>query len=302
MKICPQCQNKYTDDTLKFCLQDGKPLDTVSDEKTLVLNADSFVNDETIAENFAPKTFEDDVTEQVTIDRKPEKATVENPSSETVVNNLETERTAYVTENSVSRSGGMTFASGFFLAIFLLVLIGAGALAAWKLPGMIGKNEVSNTNANTETKPKPKVINNSADVKISASSTRRAEKGNQYSARLAFDGNSRTAWAEGARGTGAGQWIAFDFEKEVNLRQIVIEPGYFKTNEIWGKNNRLKSATVKFSDNSTRRFEFRDVMEEQKLEVGNVKTKSVMISIKSVYPGKTDSRDTLISEVSFIVE
>ncbi|HSK74377.1 MAG TPA: hypothetical protein VK892_21940 [Pyrinomonadaceae bacterium] len=26
MKICPNCQNKYTDDTLQFCLQDGTPL------------------------------------------------------------------------------------------------------------------------------------------------------------------------------------------------------------------------------------------------------------------------------------
>lgn len=26
MKICPTCQNRYTDDTLKFCLQDGTPL------------------------------------------------------------------------------------------------------------------------------------------------------------------------------------------------------------------------------------------------------------------------------------
>ena len=26
MKICPHCQNRYTDDTLKFCLQDGAAL------------------------------------------------------------------------------------------------------------------------------------------------------------------------------------------------------------------------------------------------------------------------------------
>lgn len=30
MKICPQCQNTYTDDSLQFCLQDGKPLSFVS--------------------------------------------------------------------------------------------------------------------------------------------------------------------------------------------------------------------------------------------------------------------------------
>jgi hypothetical protein len=29
MKICPQCQNTYTDDSLQFCLQDGTPLSPV---------------------------------------------------------------------------------------------------------------------------------------------------------------------------------------------------------------------------------------------------------------------------------
>lgn len=34
MKICPQCQTSYTDDTLRFCLQDGTPLNdsTFSDD------------------------------------------------------------------------------------------------------------------------------------------------------------------------------------------------------------------------------------------------------------------------------
>ncbi|NNE98769.1 MAG: hypothetical protein HKN25_07085 [Pyrinomonadaceae bacterium] len=302
MKVCPQCQNKYTDDTLKYCLQDGKPLDTISDEKTLVLDPDSFANDKTVADNFEPETVDEDVTEQVTVDKKPKRSTVENRPQETVADNIEAERTAFASENQISKRGGVSFVSGFLLGVFLLVLIGAGVLAAWKLPGMLATNEVSNSNTNAEVIPKPKIINNSPDVKISASSTRRNQKGNKYDPSLAFDGNSRTAWAEGARGAGVGQWIAFDFEKEVNLKQIVIEPGYFKTLEIWEKNNRLKSATVKFSDNSTRRFEFQDVMEEQKLDVGGKKTKSVMITIKSVYRGKTDSLDTLISEVSFALE
>jgi hypothetical protein len=30
MKICPQCQNTYTDESLKFCLQDGTQLNSVS--------------------------------------------------------------------------------------------------------------------------------------------------------------------------------------------------------------------------------------------------------------------------------
>jgi hypothetical protein len=41
MKICPTCQNRYTDDTLKFCLQDGTPLIIENEETsapTVVIN------------------------------------------------------------------------------------------------------------------------------------------------------------------------------------------------------------------------------------------------------------------------
>ena len=39
MKRCPQCQNRYSDDTLRFCLQDGTPLvsDTATGEPPTVM-------------------------------------------------------------------------------------------------------------------------------------------------------------------------------------------------------------------------------------------------------------------------
>ncbi len=43
MKVCPNCQNRYTDDTLQFCLQDGTAL--VSDESQSVMPTVAF-NDE----------------------------------------------------------------------------------------------------------------------------------------------------------------------------------------------------------------------------------------------------------------
>jgi len=47
MKHCPNCQTSYTDDTLKFCLQDGSPLaegsNLVSDTPTVAFN-----NEETV--------------------------------------------------------------------------------------------------------------------------------------------------------------------------------------------------------------------------------------------------------------
>lgn len=34
MKICPYCQNTYTDDSLQFCLQDGQPLENYTPNQT----------------------------------------------------------------------------------------------------------------------------------------------------------------------------------------------------------------------------------------------------------------------------
>lgn len=38
MKICPQCRNTYTDDTLQYCLQDGTPLNNYSASENPTVN------------------------------------------------------------------------------------------------------------------------------------------------------------------------------------------------------------------------------------------------------------------------
>ena len=50
MKICPNCQTRYTDDTLQFCLQDGTALlsdDAQTSMPTAVFNAEQ----ETVVKN-----------------------------------------------------------------------------------------------------------------------------------------------------------------------------------------------------------------------------------------------------------
>jgi hypothetical protein len=49
MKICPQCQTAYSDDTLQFCLQDGAPL-TVQTPSNNWTNAETLVSPEQISE------------------------------------------------------------------------------------------------------------------------------------------------------------------------------------------------------------------------------------------------------------
>ena len=108
-----------------------------------------------------------------------------------------------------------------------------------------------------------------------------------------------TAWVEGAKGAGIGEWIRVDFSKEVKLRRIFIAPGYFKSPQIWQKNNRIAAAAFYFSDGNAREFRFPDRMEEQKIELGDVRTKWVRVEIKQVYIAQSDSEDTAISQITF---
>ena len=128
-----------------------------------------------------------------------------------------------------------------------------------------------------------------------------ALQSNTYYPSNAVDGKRTTAWIEGVSGPGIGEWIRFDFDRELTLHRIIVQPGYFKSPQIWAENNRLASVTANFSDGSSRELTLADRMESQRIDVGKVRTKWVRFVIKSVYygtnPGSTD--DTALSEVAF---
>jgi len=135
-------------------------------------------------------------------------------------------------------------------------------------------------------------------ITASASSVRLAVQSNTYYPANAIDGKRSTAWIEGEEnGPGLGEWIRFDFDREINLHRILILPGYFKSPQIWAQNNRLATVTAQFSDGSSRELTFADRMESQKFDIGTVRTKWVKFVIKAVYYG-TDP-DTALSEVAF---
>jgi hypothetical protein len=136
-------------------------------------------------------------------------------------------------------------------------------------------------------------------VTATASSTRDAFRGIGYEPEKALDGSMMTAWIEGVKGSGLGEWIRFDFSKEVKLRRIFIAPGYFKSSQIWQKNNRIAAAVFHFSDGSSRQFQFPDRMDEQKIDLREVRTKWVRVEIKQVYAAQSDSEDTAISQITF---
>jgi hypothetical protein len=159
----------------------------------------------------------------------------------------------------------------------------------------------TNRTANVKLQTSP-VQNSPPQIIASSSSVRKPMKGNLYFPNFAFDDNPSTAWCEGASGTGIGEWINFEFDRAVKLRQIKIQPGYFKNAQVWRDNNRVREALLEFSDGTSKTASFSDQMQTQTVDVGLKQTRWVRITIEDVFNGAHDSEDTLISEVSFVTE
>jgi hypothetical protein len=272
MKICPLCQAAYEDDSLVFCLQDGTNL---ADASTYGQNSQS----------------------------------TENKSNLPLIGAI---------------------LGGFLL--LALIVGGAGLYFFGRGESEKRAREVNNreergdavlsnrqTNHSSsverietnKTLPLPPSASNSAppsnvsaqpQIISSASSVRKPDKGNFYFPNFAFDGNPATAWCEGAKGAGEGEWLKFEFDREVALKQIKIQPGYFKSAQSWSDNNRVSAVSIQFSDGTTRKFSFPDQMQQQMLDIESVRTNWVKITIDDYFAGNFDANDTLISEVSFVTE
>jgi len=208
------------------------------------------------------------------------------------------------------------------IAVLLLVGIGIGAVLLFRQSGLDQRptSGPNVANVNPAESPSPtssrdgisttKPLSNSAaiesdqnpnslplKIKATASSVRYSVQSNTYDPSNAIDGKKGTAWIEGADGPGWGEWIRFDFDREINLHRVLILPGYFKSPAIWARNNRISGATVSFSDGTSRVFNFPDRMERHTLDVGSIRTRWVRIELEDFYLGKDP--DTPVSEVAF---
>jgi ketosteroid isomerase-like protein len=128
MKTCPNCHTQYTDDSLKFCLQDGTPLDAarVTEQPTVSLAGQEF---ETVA-----------------------RANVEGPDSEiTQFKQKQSSSTTNISSHPPeSASGSKTFLVVAATAAAMLLLFGVLGVGAWlyfRSSGDVAKNTKANQNA-----------------------------------------------------------------------------------------------------------------------------------------------------------
>lgn len=286
MKRCPKCNRKYEDDTLKFCLEDGASLSVVARDSD------------------PPRT------EIMPARGGPTLKSAADPTIPSYAN-----AGAFRPRDSEVRTTNPVLTAGVIaIVLLLLALVGIAAFFVFKQSGgeQARTNPLDSPTPNRSSSPTMKESSSTNNTEIttsnsqtgtplkitpSSSSVRLAVQSNTYYPANAIDGKRGTAWIEGVDGPGLGEWIRFDFDREINLHRILIQPGYFKSPAIWAQNNRIATLTAYFSDGSSRDLSFTDRMDSQKVEVGSVKTRWVKFVIKSVYYG-TDP-DTAISEVAF---
>jgi hypothetical protein len=150
------------------------------------------------------------------------------------------------------------------------------------------------------------------DIKVNASSILKG-----YPVTNILDRKIETAWVEGVKGDGIGEWfsLVIHTEKKYSPSDITlfgIISGYLKSDKSWEENNRIKTALLvikTLSPNYTKesdsfavlRLQLKDLKEIQVFKVGRYQkydsfTQKVWLIIEDVYKG-TKYSDTCISEI-----
>lgn len=130
-----------------------------------------------------------------------------------------------------------------------------------------------------------------------ASSALASQGRNSYRISSIADGRRQTAWVEGRRGHGIGEWIVVAFDGPRQVNRIDLSNGYGKNRDIYSKNSRVKEIEVRFSNGEARRFTLVDRDRQQVIDVLEAPESTwVQIKILSVYAG-WKYQDTAISEL-----
>ncbi len=140
---------------------------------------------------------------------------------------------------------------------------------------------------------------------VRASSSLKPSNGIIYEATNTKDLRLETAWVEGAKGNGEGEFLEYYFKNDSpRVTKAIIINGYVKTPELWAANNRVKDLDLYINGEFYAKLQLKDVQAEQIFELPTLgrredgKDLILTFVIKSVYPG-TKYNDTAITEIYF---
>lgn len=125
----------------------------------------------------------------------------------------------------------------------------------------------------------------------------------QYKPENLIDGDLKTWWTPNPKRDGIGSSVTFYFENEVEISSMEILngshfPDYPKFGDIFKMNNRLKDATIEFSNNTKHQFQLNDIDLMQAVNFPLTKTKSIKLTVNGIYSG-SKWKDLCVSEIKF---
>lgn len=135
------------------------------------------------------------------------------------------------------------------------------------------------------------------DIVSSSTLIEQGKNSSFYSSENIMD-NSYRSWVEGVEGDGIGEFISFEFESPIDIKEIGIRNGYGDLRYYFA-NNRVKYFEIYVNDEYQCTFRVADTFELYRysfLRFNNVK--KISFKIKDVYQGAKYS-DTCINEIYF---
>ena len=139
------------------------------------------------------------------------------------------------------------------------------------------------------------------NYKIKASSS----LGDSYKVEFANDLSYKTAWVEGKKDEGIGDYLEYYFKNDSpRITEIIISNGYMKSEETWKNNNRVKKIKLYVNGVPLGVLNLKDSRTDQHFSVGTLghnKNGTDLIlkfEILEVYKG-SKYNDTAITEIYF---
>lgn len=141
--------------------------------------------------------------------------------------------------------------------------------------------------------------------KVTASSFLESEGTIDYKPKNAHDSSFKTAWAEGVKGYGIGEYLEYYFKNDSpRITDIMIYNGYIKSDKAWKENSRVKTIKLYVNDTPYAILNLKDTKAEQTFTVeplgrrADGKELILKFKIVDVYKG-TKYDDMVITELFF---
>lgn len=126
-----------------------------------------------------------------------------------------------------------------------------------------------------------------------------------YVAKNAHDHSFATAWVEGVKGNGLGEYLEYRFDNtHPRVTEIIIHNGYVKSNKAWRDNGRVKKLRMSLNEKPFAILALEDTKAAQRFKfepLGHRKDGKdlyIRFEILAVYPG-AKYEDVAITEIYF---